>query len=148
MIKSITNFFKTNPSKHSYRILEQSRLLISRLNEESGIPVPVVESVLKKDFKDFEDELHSTFRALMALSKRVEEYKKEDNEFSEWFETKMLLTSDHTFTVFNHLNISDYNNLQRYIVDFYREKEISNESIYDIRDKLRSRSTTDSTIVS
>jgi len=138
MYKDVAEFFRPKPLKILYEILEQSRLLISRLNEESKISVPNVITMVNKNFKDFEDELFCTFSALLSLSKRVEEHKAEQNEFPEWFETKMKLTSEHVFSVFSFLNKYHYNKLEKFIIDFYKEKEKIDGPIYDIRDKLRS----------
>ena len=147
MFKSIISIFKSKPNPKVYKLLSQGNLMVSRLNEESNIPDAEVNSILKKDFKSFEDELFSTFRGLLILSKRIEDRKRQDNTFPEWFETRMERTSNHLFSIFNYLKLEHYNELERYIIDFYKEPT-KNDKVFDIRDKLRSYSITDNAVVS
>ena len=132
---NIFNIFKTKPSKEAIKIIKQSNLMISRLNDE--FEVGGIISLLKKDYQSFEDEIQSVSKTLLLLAKRVEEHKQQQNIFPDWFELRLERTSNHLFSIFNYLNAEDYNSLERFIIDFYKEKELTNEPVFDIRDKFQ-----------
>lgn len=114
------NIFKQKPSQKLLDRLSQSRLLISRLNEDQDIQIPKVYSLLKKYFKDFDDELFSTFESFLLICKKVAEYKDCGfYEFEPWFEIKMESCVRQVFSISNLLEHEDNLRIEEFIFQFY-----------------------------
>lgn len=119
-------FFKKKKDAKLMSILAQSRLLLSRVNEDEDLQIPSVTSMLKKDYQSYDDEFYSTFESALLIAKKIEEYKMLDNEIDSHFLIKAEAAIEHVFRSLNYLEIGseDDQKLENFVLDFYKNKNV------------------------
>lgn len=123
MFYFIKNFFTPKPHKDVFKKLEQGRLLISRLNDDVDFSIPKARSLVKKHYKDFNDELDSTFEALLLVNKKNSEYKELLYEIEPWFEQKLVSATELIFSVIPYFSHEQQIRIWKNIIKFYRENK-------------------------
>ena len=121
--KSLTKF-KFNPKLDTH--LQQCKLLLLRLNQDSDLEIPKVFSLLNKDCNKNQDkEIYAVFESLLLLNKKIYNY--QDVELDSWYKYKLDAASEHTFLIFNYLSEYDQSNLEKYIINFYYPNDLKKE---------------------
>ena len=118
------NFFKLNPSQKMITVLEQSRLLLARLNDDADVSIPRATSLLKKDYISFNDELYSVVESMLLVSKKVAEYTELDYEMEPWFLQQLDSAVSHVFLLLSYLDIEDDQKMEIFVREFYAVKEL------------------------
>ena len=121
---NLMNFFKLKPNKNLIKILDESSLLLKRLNKDEDINIPRVISLLKKDYSSFNDKLYSVVESMLLVTKKVAEYKELDYEMEPWFIERVNSATAHTFLMLNYLDPEDDQLMESFIREFYAVKEL------------------------
>lgn len=117
------NPFKSKPNTKVLTILSQSRLLLDRLNKDPDMDIPKVRTLLKKEYKDFDDEVFSTVSSALLLGKKVAEFKSLNYEMDSWFETQLESAVDHTFSILTELKPESVEEVFSFVTRFYSPVE-------------------------
>ena len=85
--------------------------------------IPKVRTLLKKEYKDFDDEVFSTVSSALLLGKKVAEFKSLNYEMDSWFETQLESAVDHTFSILTELKPESVEEVFSFVTRFYSPVE-------------------------
>lgn len=116
------DFFWFYPNKTLRTRLRQAQLLMIRLNEDQDIDIPKVKTNLQKHFKDFKDEVISSYESFLMLGRKVAEFEELGYIIDPWFQERMTSLTNHMIMVQDLLDYDDQERVLKLVLDFYKGK--------------------------
>ena len=117
--KILQNFQNENGTPSAYQILDQSCVLLLRINEDKDVSIPKVSSLLQKHHASFRDYLFSIFESNLLICKKIGEYKEQGFEITADFEQKLNSATTLLFSIMPLLTYEQNCEIGEFIVNFY-----------------------------
>lgn len=113
-------FLKSKSLKSSEELqdkLIQSKLMLTRLNNNTEIEIPKVNSLLKKYHDNLNDEIISIFESLLLIFNKLED--QNCYEFNSWIKIQAESCERQVFSIFDYLDHEDCLIIEKLLFNFY-----------------------------